>query len=182
MILHISIHHYAFIAVTCLPPTSYQTPRRRSTRKRQHTATANEDTYYDRYYYDMPPLNNYNQLLQSNNEQDRRQHDLIPQLVMTTDDECRSTRNVYGVYALKRCCGITYYYTCNNMGILTKLDPYTTLNTLSLFYYNPHTHDVWLAHRDTHAPHYLQEQLLSPQMIHQQLMHALIAPHHTIVL
>ena len=106
----------------------------------------------------------------------------VPKLVMKTNDKCRQTKNVWGIYESQRCNGEKIYFTCNNLGLLTRLIPYSTTSTLTLFYYNPHTHHVWIAKEDTNVPYYLQEQQLSPQNLQFQLTNAVIAPYHPIYL
>ena len=107
---------------------------------------------------------------------------IVPKLLMKTNEKCQQTKNVWGIYESQRCNGERIYFTCNNLGVLTRLIPYSTTNTMTLFYYNPHTHHVWIAKEDTHVPYYLQEQLLSPQNLQFQLTNAVIALYHPIYL
>ena len=107
---------------------------------------------------------------------------IVPKLLMKTNETCQQTQNVWGIYELQRCNGEKIYFTCNNMGVLTWLSPYYTTRTMTLFYYNPVTHHVWIAQDGTHLPYYLQEQLLSPQNLQCQLTNAVISPYHPIYL
>ena len=101
----------------------------------------------------------------------------IPKLTLKTNDECQQTKSVCDIYELKRCSRDKIYFTSNNLGLLTRLDPYTTTETLTLFYYNLLTHHVWLAKEDTHQPCYLQEQLFSSKQLQFQLVNRIIATH-----
>ena len=148
--------------------------RQRRQKKRKHIATEDDDddTRYN-YFYDV--------------EQQHHLHTtipppIVPKLLMKTNETCQQTQNVWGIYELQRCNGEKIYFTCNNMGVLTRLNPYCTTKTLTLFYHNPFTHHVWIAQDGTHVPYYLQEQLLSPQNLQCQLANAVIAPYHPIYL
>ena len=153
-----------------LPPRHHHT---RHQQKRRHIDDDNrhddDDNRYN-YFYDV--------------EQHTTVPSYVPKLILKTNDKCRQSKDVWGIYESQHCCtGEKIYYTCNNMGLLTRLSPYsTTGRTITLFYYNPHTHHVWIAKEDTHAPYYLQEQLLSPQNLQFQLSNAVIAPFHPIYL
>ena len=143
----------------------------RRQKKRKHITTEDndddDDNRYD-YFYDVehhPPTGS-----------------IVQKLLMKTNEICQRTQNVWGIYELQRCNGEKIYYTCNNMGVLTRLSPYCTTKTMTLFYYNPITHHIWIAQDGTHVPYYLQEQLLSPQNLQCQLTNAAIAPYHPIYL
>ena len=147
---------------------------RQRRQKRKHIAATededNDDNRYN-YFYDVE-------------HQQHAAHTtaIVPKLLMKTNETCQRTQNVWGIYELQRCNGEKIYFTCNNMGVLTRLNPYCTTKTLTLFYHNPFTHHVWIAQDSTHVPYYLQEQLLSPQNLQCQLANAVIAPYHPIYL
>ena len=137
--------------------------------KRRHINEDDRTTNRYNYYYDV--------------EQHTTVPSYVPKLILKTNDKCRQSKDVWGIYESQHCTGEKIYYSCNNMGLLTRLIPYsTTGRTLTLLYYNPHTHHVWIAKEDTHAPYYLQEQLLSPQNLQFQLSNAVLAPYHPIYL
>ena len=146
-------------------PLIHSQPLLRHQRKRRHNI---DNDRYD-YFYDVE-------------QQTADTPSYVPRLVMKTNDKCRQTKNVWGIYEVKRCNGEKIFFTCNNLGLLTRLNLYSTTNTLTLFYYNPYTHHAWIAKEDTHEPYYLQEQLLSPQNLQFQLSNAVIAPYHPIYL
>ena len=148
------------------PTSNPQLLRHHQQRKRRHNDDDDNNRY--NYFYDV--------------EQHTDVPSYVPKLVMKMNDKCRQSKNVWGIYESQRCNGEKIYFTCNNLGLLTRLIPYSTTNTLTLFYYNPHTHHVWIAKEDTHVPYYLQEQLLSPQNLQFQLTNAVIAPYHPIYL
>ena len=163
--MHVYLYH---------PYIHPQLLRQRRQKKRKHIATEDDDddTRYN-YFYDV--------------EQQHHLHTtipppIVPKLLMKTNETCQQTQNVWGIYELQRCNGEKIYFTCNNMGVLTRLNPYCTTKTLTLFYHNPFTHHVWIAQDGTHVPYYLQEQLLSPQNLQCQLANAVIAPYHPIYL
>ena len=141
-------------------------------RQRRQKRRHNEDDNRYNYFYDVE-------------QQQQHPHTtaaIVPKLLMKTNQQCQQTHNVWGIYELQRCNGEKIYFTCNNMGVLTRLKPYCTTKTMTLFYYNPITHHVWIAQDGTHVPYYLQEQLLSPQNLQCQLTTANIAPYHPIYL
>ena len=146
---------------------------RQRRQKRKHIATEDDDDNRYNYFYDVE---------QQQQQQPHTTTTIVPKLLMKTNETCQRTQNVWGIYELQRCNGEKIYFTCNNMGVLTRLSPYCTTKTMTLFYYNPVTHHVWIAQDGTHVPYYLQEQLLSPQNLQCQLANAAIAPYHPIYL
>ena len=166
VVLYITYYISTYIYTT---PTSTPQLLRQRRQKRKYIITEDEDNRY-KYFYDV--------------EQQRHPHTvpIVPKLLMKTNETCQQTQNVWGIYELRRCNGEKIYFTCNNMGVLTRLRPYCTTKTMTLFYYNPFTHHVWIAQDGTHVPYYLQEQLLSPQNLQCQLTNAAIAPYHPIYL
>ena len=171
----INIYYLLYMHV-CLYYHPYIHPQlllRQRRQKRKHiAATEDDDDNRYNYFYDV--------------EQQQHQHPhataIVPKLLMKTNQQCQQTHNVWGIYEQQRCNGEKIYFTCNNMGVLTRLKPYCTTKTMTLFYYNPITHHVWIAQDGTHIPYYLQEQLLSPQNLQCQLTTANIAPYHPIYL
>ena len=147
---------------------------RQRRQKRKHiAATEDDDDNRYNYFYDVEQQQHHTHTTTTM---------IVPKLLMKTNETCQRTQNVWGIYELQRCNGEKIYFTCNNMGVLTRLSPYCTTKTMTLFYYNPVTHHVWIAQDSTNVPYYLQEQLLSPQNLHCQLANAAIAPYHPIYL
>ena len=154
-----------------LPPRHLHARRHQQKRRHIDDDNDNDDSTRYNYFYDV------------GDQHHTAVPTYVPKLILKTNDKCRQSHNVWGIYESQHCTGEKIYYTCNNMGLLTRLIPYsTTGRTLTLFYYNPHTHHVWIAKEDTNAPYYLQEQLLSPQNLQFQLSNAVIAPYHPIYL
>ena len=150
--------------------------RQRRQNKRKHIATEDDDDNRYNYFYDVEHHHHPHTVVPTVAAA------IVPKLLMKTNQQCQQTQNVWGIYELQRCNGEKIYFTCNNMGVLTRLSPYCTTKTMTLFYYNPITHHVWIAQDGTHIPYYLQEQLLSPQNLQCQLTNAAIAPYHPIYL
>ena len=175
-IINIYVTYYICIYAYTTPTSTPQLPLRQRRQKRKHIATEDDDDNRYNYFYDVE------------HQQQQQQHPhttaaaIVPKLLMKTNQQCQQTHNVWGIYELQRCNGEKIYFTCNNMGVLTRLKPYCTTKTTTLFYYNPITHHVWIAQDGTHIPYYLQEQLLSPQNLQYQLTAANIAPYHPIYL
>ena len=157
------------------PTSTPQLLRQRRQNKRKHITTEDDDDNRYNYFYDVEHHHRHTTVPTPGTM-------IVPKLLMKTNETCQRTQNVWGIYELQRCNGEKIYFTCNNMGVLTRLSPYCTTKTMTLFYYNPITHHVWIAQDGTHVPYYLQEQLLSPQNLQCQLTNAAIAPYHPIYL